>query len=256
MLRTFLATRSWSFRPAILRPFPTLRKYWNSLPKSAPKPPPPAITDHLFGENIHVVSVYPLQQFWTYFSTAFDDSFGGTSRKSDDTEQHSSSSPSDTSPFYEQHAKTLEGEDYDFSKLKGKVVLVVNVASACIKFTPQYKDLQQLYDKYHSQGLEILGFPCNQFAEQEQGTPDQIRTFVSKNYGITFPIMEKVEVNGDHAHPVYQYLKHQKSQFMMERVKWNFEKFLIDKDGKVVERFTSLTTPRSMEEEIKTMLAK
>ncbi|KAI9142964.1 thioredoxin-like protein [Paraphysoderma sedebokerense] len=160
---------------------------------------------------------------------------------------------STTSEFYNLKANLANKKPFDFSSLKGKVVVVVNVASKC-GYTPQYAGLENLYKKYKDQGLVILGFPCNQFGSQEPGQEEEIVSFCSLNYGVSFPIMEKVEVNGDDTHPVYQYLKSQKNSLMMSRVKWNFEKFLIDKNGVVVDRFTSTVTPESLEPKVAELL--
>ncbi|EFJ51396.1 glutathione peroxidase [Volvox carteri f. nagariensis] len=155
--------------------------------------------------------------------------------------------------FYSLNALTNKGETLDFSTLKGQVVLIVNVASQC-GFTGQYSGLQQLYDSYKDRGFTILGFPCNQFGGQEPGSSEEIMTFCSRNYGVSFPIMAKVNVNGDDASPVYKFLKSQKKQLMMEMIKWNFEKFLINRQGEVVGRFSSMATPASIESEIQKLL--
>jgi len=158
------------------------------------------------------------------------------------------------SEFYSLKAKLPGDKDYDFEQLKGKVVLVVNVASKC-GFTPQYKGLQGLSDKYKDQGLVILGFPCNQFGSQEPENDTGIATFCERNHGVTFPLMAKSNVNGDDTNEVYKYLKSQKSGLLgLTRVKWNFEKFLIDKEGKVVNRWASITTPESIDPEIAKLL--
>lgn len=146
----------------------------------------------------------------------------------------------------------LDGFDrpYSFNSLRGKVVLIVNVASLC-GFTPQYKELELLYEKYHSQGLVILGFPCNQFANQEPLDNANISIFCQKNFGVTFPILKKLEVNGSGAHPLYKYLKEEKAGVLgFKGVRWNFEKFLIDRNGNVVNRFFSEMTPLSFEDQI------
>ncbi|GIL90329.1 hypothetical protein Vretimale_18193 [Volvox reticuliferus] len=155
--------------------------------------------------------------------------------------------------FYSLSATTNKGEILDFSTLKGKVVLIVNVASQC-GFTGQYAGLQTLYDRYKDRGFTILGFPCNQFGGQEPGSAEEIVTFCSRNYGVEFPIMAKVNVNGDDASSVYKYLKSQKKQLMMEMIKWNFEKFLINRQGEVVARFSSMAAPASLESEIEKLL--
>jgi len=160
-----------------------------------------------------------------------------------------------TSPFYQLAAKDITGADFPFSQLQGKVVLVVNVASKC-GFTPQYKGLQKLYDDYKDAGLVIVGFPCDQFGHQEPGSESDIQSFCSRNYGVSFPMMSKVDVNGGAAHPVYQYLKSEKKQMFMEAIKWNFEKFLVDKSGQVVQRFSSMGDPQQhIEPEVKALLA-
>lgn len=158
------------------------------------------------------------------------------------------------SEFYSLTPKDKSGNPYPFSQLEGKVVLIVNVASKC-GFTPQYDGLEELYKKYKDQGLVILGFPCNQFGHQEPGTQEEIQEFCRLNYGVTFPIMQKIDVNGDNEDPVYRYLKSQKAgMFGLTRIKWNFEKFLIDKKGNVIERFSSLTKPASLDSKIAELL--
>ncbi|KND02016.1 uncharacterized protein SPPG_02520 [Spizellomyces punctatus DAOM BR117] len=148
--------------------------------------------------------------------------------------------------FHELQVNDKRGKPFDLSQLKGKVVIVVNVASKC-GFTPQYKGLEELYQQYKDQGLVILGFPCNQFGSQAPGSAEEEGAVCQLNYGVTFPIMEKVEVNGDNVHPVYEWLKEQKAGLLgLRRIKWNFEKFLIDKDGKVVARYASTTEPASV----------
>ncbi|MED2323117.1 glutathione peroxidase, partial [Bacillus thuringiensis] len=136
----------------------------------------------------------------------------------------------------------------------GKALLIVNVASKC-GFTPQYKGLQEVYDKYKDQGLEILGFPCNQFGGQEPGTEADITSFCELNYGVNFPMFAKVDVKGDKAHPLYTYMTEQAPGLLgMKAVKWNFTKFLIGKDGKVVGRFAPQTKPVDLEVEIEKVL--
>ena len=154
--------------------------------------------------------------------------------------------------FYDYKAVKMNGQEVSMEEYKGKVVLIVNTASKC-GFTPQLKGLQELYDKYHEQGLEILGFPCNQFANQDPGDNSEISEFCSLNYGVTFTMFEKIDVNGDNAHPLYKFLKEEKHG-LMKAIKWNFEKFLIDKDGNVVERFGSTKTPEKIEDDIKKLL--
>eukprot|EP01004_Peranema_trichophorum_P009247 NODE_7993_length_721_cov_42.647157_g7377_i0.p1 GENE.NODE_7993_length_721_cov_42.647157_g7377_i0~~NODE_7993_length_721_cov_42.647157_g7377_i0.p1 ORF type:complete len:159 (+),score=33.43 NODE_7993_length_721_cov_42.647157_g7377_i0:57-533(+) len=157
------------------------------------------------------------------------------------------------SNFHQLKAKDSKGNELDFSQLAGKVVLVVNVASKC-GFTKQYEGLEKIYQRFKDNGLVILGFPCNQFGGQEPGTEEEIVSFCSRTYNVTFPIMSKVEVNGDNTHPVYQFLKEQKSSLGMSRIKWNFEKFLVDKSGNVVDRYTSVSTPEGLASDIEKLL--
>lgn len=156
--------------------------------------------------------------------------------------------------FYDLNPADTRGEPFPFAQLKGKVVIIVNVASKC-GFTPQYAELEELNKKYGEQGLQLIGFPCNQFGHQEPGNSEEIATFCSLNYGVTFPVMKKIDVNGDDADAVYKWLKAQKSGVLgLTRIKWNFEKFLIDKNGKVVERYSSLTKPKTLEAKIEELL--
>lgn len=156
--------------------------------------------------------------------------------------------------FYDFNATNIIGETIPMSNYKGKVVLVVNVASKC-GFTPQYEGLQKLYKTYKEQGLEILAFPCNQFKEQEPGTHKEIQNFCNVNYGVTFPLFEKIDVNGENTHPLYRFLKEEARGFMWTKsIKWNFTKFLIDRDGNVITRYGSSTKPDSIEEDIVKLL--
>lgn len=156
--------------------------------------------------------------------------------------------------FYDFTVKDIKGQDQSLAQYKDKVVLVVNVASKC-GFTPQYEGLEALYKKHHDRGLEILGFPCNQFAHQEPGNAEEIASFCSLTYGVTFPMFEKVEVNGSSAAPVYQYLKETKPGLLgIGAIKWNFTKFLIDKNGTPVARFAPRDTPASIEAEVEKLL--
>ena len=149
---------------------------------------------------------------------------------------------------------TLSGELYDMQRLQGKVVLIVNTASKC-GFTPQYADLEQLYRKYAHRGLMVLGVPCNQFGGQEPGTPEQIKEECSTNYDVTFPLLEKVEVNGSRAHPLFRWLRQECPGLFGTTVKWNFTKFLIDRQGRPLSRFAPLTNPSSLTEKIEELLA-
>jgi glutathione peroxidase len=148
--------------------------------------------------------------------------------------------------FFSLSAKNIQGQDFSMKQLEGKVVLVVNVASGC-GLTPQYEGLESLYRRYKDQGLVILGFPCNQFGAQEPGTEDQIVQFCSTNYQVSFPMMKKIDVNGDGTHPVYVYLKSEAPGLLgSEMIKWNFTKFLVGRDGKVLERFAPTTVPEDL----------
>jgi len=150
-------------------------------------------------------------------------------------------------------ATTLSGEDTDLAEYAGKVVVVVNTASKC-GLTPQYEGLQQLYETYADRGLVVLGFPCNQFANQEPGTSDDVAEFCQANYGVTFPMFEKVDVNGKDAHPLYAWLRSQKGGLLGNSIKWNFTKFLVDRDGTVIERYSPTTTPASLARDIEAAL--
>lgn len=155
---------------------------------------------------------------------------------------------------YDFFAKTITEEEKSLKEYEGKVLVIVNTASKC-GFTPQYKELQALYEKYNNQGFEILGFPCNQFMKQEPGTEKDIQEFCQVNYGVTFPMFSKVDVKGKNAHPLFQYLTKHTSGVLSSEVKWNFTKFLINKNGEVVERFAPATKPEKMVAEIETLLA-
>ena len=156
--------------------------------------------------------------------------------------------------FHDLSAKTLDGTDQPFRAYEGKTVLVVNVASKC-GFTPQYTGLEALHKKYAEKGLVILGFPCNQFGHQEPGDAEEIKTFCSTTYDVTFPMFAKVDVNGGDAHPVYQFLKSEAPGILgTEAIKWNFTKFLVDKSGKVVKRYAPKDSPEDIEAEIAKLL--
>ncbi|KAF8936133.1 glutathione peroxidase [Dissophora ornata] len=158
-----------------------------------------------------------------------------------------------TPNFFDLSAKNKAHKEISMKEFEGKVVLVVNVASKC-GFTKQYAGLEELYKKYKDQGLVIIGFPCNQFGGQEPGSNEEIESFCQLNFGVTFPLMDKVDVNGDNEDPVYTYLKSQKKSLMMSRIKWNFEKFLIAKDGTVYERYASTTTPESIAKDVEKLI--
>lgn len=152
-------------------------------------------------------------------------------------------------------ADALDGTNIDLAQYRGKVVLIVNTASKC-GFTPQYKGLEQVYQQFREQGVEVLGFPCNQFGAQEPDGAAEIGAFCEKNYGVTFPLFAKIDVNGDAAHPVFKYLKQAAPGVLgTEAIKWNFTKFLVKKDGTVFKRYASMTTPQDIAADIKTLLA-
>jgi glutathione peroxidase len=147
--------------------------------------------------------------------------------------------------FYDFKVKTLEGQTFDFASLKGKKVMIVNTASKC-GFTPQYKDLEELYSKFGGNNFVIIGFPANNFANQEPGTAAEIRKFCTENYGVTFPMMEKISVKGDDMAPLYKWLTSKaKNGVMDSEVKWNFQKYLIDENGKLTDVIYSKDTPLS-----------
>ena len=155
--------------------------------------------------------------------------------------------------IYDFTAKDIRGNKIRLSNYKGKVLLIVNTATGC-GFTPQYEGLQTLYEKYQSKGLEILDFPCNQFGNQAPGTEAEIVSFCRLNYNVTFPQFAKIEVNGEGEHPLYTYLKKQKGGFLGSKIKWNFTKFLVDRNGNVVARFASTVTPEKIEAQIEKLL--
>ncbi len=156
--------------------------------------------------------------------------------------------------IYEHGVRTIDGQDTTLEAYKGKVLLIVNVASKC-GFTPQYAGLEALYEEYADRGFAVLGFPCNQFGHQEPGTEADIQSFCSLTYDVSFPMFAKVDVNGPDAHPLYQELKAaQKGVLGSEGVKWNFTKFLVDRDGQVVGRFGSIDKPESLKKKIEALL--
>lgn len=155
--------------------------------------------------------------------------------------------------FYDLEAHLLNGQTKSMADYTGKTIMVVNTASKC-GLTPQYEGLENLYQKYKDDGLVILGFPCNQFGNQEPGDANDIEEFCQVNYGVSFPIFEKIEVNGRNTHPVFKYLKSKLGGLLGSSIKWNFTKFVIDKDGKPVKRFAPTTKPEAMEDYIKKML--
>jgi len=157
--------------------------------------------------------------------------------------------------IYDFTAKLNDGKNKKLGDYKGKVLLIVNTASKC-GFTPQYKGLQELYAKYRDRGLELLAFPCDQFGHQEPGSNDEIKSFCELNYGVEFPLFSKIEVNGADAHPLYKFLKSEKGGLLGDNIKWNFTKFLVDKQGNVIERYAPTTPPERIAPDIEKQLAK
>lgn len=155
--------------------------------------------------------------------------------------------------IYDFSATSLAGKDVSLKQFEGQVLLIVNTASAC-GFTPQYKGLEALQQKYGPRGFSVLGFPCNQFGAQESGDEAQIAQFCSVNYGVTFPMFAKIDVNGAGAHPLYKFLKDEKGGLLGSAIKWNFTKFLVDRSGRVVSRHAPTTTPEALSKEIETLL--
>ncbi|MFB2879658.1 glutathione peroxidase [Floridanema aerugineum] len=156
--------------------------------------------------------------------------------------------------IYDISATTIDGNLVPLNIYKDKILLIVNTASQC-GFTPQYKGLQELYDRYASQGLVVLGFPCNQFGQQEPGNSNQIQSFCETNFGVSFPLFQKIEVNGKNAHPLYQYLTKAAPGFLgTEGIKWNFTKFLVNRSGNVVKRYPPMTKPEDLAKDIQALL--
>ena len=154
------------------------------------------------------------------------------------------------STVYDFNATTIDGGEQSLAAYKGKAMLIVNVASKC-GFTPQYKGLEELYEKFQDKGLVVLGFPCDQFGHQEPGDEEEIKNFCSLNYDVKFPLFSKIDVNGTNTHPLYKFLKSEAPGMLgSEGIKWNFTKFLVDKDGNVVRRYASTDTPQSIEKDV------
>ncbi len=151
--------------------------------------------------------------------------------------------------FYEYKAVAMDGKEVNMSDYKGKIVLVVNTASKC-GFTPQFAELEKLYRDYQGKGFEILGFPTNQFANQDPGTNEEIQSFCQLNYGVSFTMFQKIDVNGDAAHPLYKYLKDQAKGPLGSRIKWNFTKFIIDQEGNVLKRYAPNFSPLKIAQDI------
>lgn len=155
--------------------------------------------------------------------------------------------------IYDYKVRNAKGVEVSMTEYQGKVLLIVNTATGC-GFTPQYEGLQKLYDKYQDKGLEILDFPCNQFGHQAPGTEEEIQEFCTLRYKTTFPLFAKIDVNGKGAEPLFQYLKRQKGGFLGDDIKWNFTKFLVSRNGTVVERYAPATKPEKIEDDILKLL--
>jgi glutathione peroxidase len=155
--------------------------------------------------------------------------------------------------LYDFTATSLAGEEVPIRRFEGEVLLIVNTASAC-GFTPQYRGLEALYREFSARGFAVLGFPCNQFGSQEPGTASEIGAFCAGKYDVTFPMFSKIDVNGAKAHPLYKYLRSEKSGLLGSAIKWNFTKFLADRSGRVVSRHAPTTTPEALKKEIEALL--
>lgn len=159
------------------------------------------------------------------------------------------------SSVYDFEARTIDGQDVRLDQFRGRAMLIVNTASAC-GFTPQFAGLQSLHDKYAGQGLQVLGFPCNQFGAQDPGSDGEIAQFCQRNYGVSFPMMSKVDVNGSAAHPLYKWLTAEAPGLLgTKAIKWNFTKFLVGKDGRVIRRYAPQDAPESLAKDIEAALA-
>ena len=159
----------------------------------------------------------------------------------------------DKMSIYDIQVKDIDGKSVKLSKYENRVMLIVNVASKC-GYTGQYAGLQDLHEKYYKEGLSILGFPCNQFLSQEPGTEEEIKNFCMSSFGVEFDMFSKIDVNGDNTHPLYVYLKENAGGFLTDGIKWNFTKFLVDKNGKVIKRYAPSVTPKELEADIKKLL--
>lgn len=155
--------------------------------------------------------------------------------------------------FYDFKVKKMNGQEVSMEEYKGKIVVIVNTASKC-GFTPQFKELEEIYKEYKEQGLEILGFPCNQFKNQDPASNEEINNFCQLNYGVTFTMFEKIDVNGEGAHPLYKFLQNEAKGILGGKIKWNFTKFLINREGEVIERYAPTTAPVKMKKDIEKLL--
>uniref|UniRef100_A0A803PLE1 Glutathione peroxidase n=1 Tax=Cannabis sativa TaxID=3483 RepID=A0A803PLE1_CANSA len=212
-----------------------LAKRFSTLTKLSPKSTP--------------LSFKPITPISGYPATSFSSNLSCASRS-----EHSMASQSHSGSVHDFTVKDAKGNDVDLSIYKGKVLLIVNVASQCGLTNSNYTELSQLYQKYKDQGLEILAFPCNQFGAQEPGSNEEIVEFACTRFKAEYPIFNKVDVNGDNAAPIYKYLKSSKGGLFGDGIKWNFSKFLVDKEGKVVDRYAPTTSPLSIEKDVKKLL--
>ena len=156
--------------------------------------------------------------------------------------------------FYDFKARKMNGQEVSMEAYKGKILVVVNTASKC-GLTPQFKELEELYQEYKTKGVEILGFPCNQFAKQDSGSNEEIHEFCQLNYGVSFNMFEKIDVNGKNAHPLYKYLKNEAKGVFGNGIKWNFTKFLIDANGNVIKRYAPTVSPSKIKYDIEKLLS-
>jgi glutathione peroxidase len=156
--------------------------------------------------------------------------------------------------LYDVEVRTIDGTTQTLAPWRGQVLLIVNVASQC-GFTPQYTGLESLYRAHHDEGFAVLGFPCDQFGHQEPGSEDEIKAFCERNYGVTFPLFAKIDVNGDNAHPLYRHLKAARKGVLGSAIKWNFTKFLVGRDGSVLRRYAPTDTPGQIEKDLGPLLA-
>lgn len=156
--------------------------------------------------------------------------------------------------IYDFNAELMDGTKKALVDYEGQVILVINTASKC-GFTPQFEGLEALYQQYKEEGLVVIGFPCNQFGSQDPGSNDEIGAFCQKNYGVSFPMMAKIDVNGKNAHPIFEWLKQQKSGLLTNSIKWNFTKFLISRDGQVINRYAPTSKPEAIKADIEKALA-
>ncbi len=155
--------------------------------------------------------------------------------------------------FYDLSAKNIRGQEISMKEFEGKVLVIVNTASKC-GLTPQFEELEKLYKEFQNKNFEILGFPCGQFNDQELNSNDEIHSFCQLNYGVTFKIFDKIDVNGDNTHPFYKFLKHEAKGLLKDDIKWNFTKFLLDDKGNVIKRYAPITAPNKIKKDIEKLI--